>query len=214
MNSMHRVLLVLAAVWMMGGCASSPQEAADPFGAAPEDFSIDVTVLRGGGGRGWRESPASAVHLRPARYVMLADGSLYTGEVVEYAAADQLPWLTRRLSREQVAGLWSYLKQSGLGDPAIGNQAPNANLLEPESGELVYALMFTGAGDRWSVLRRTFDDADVDAPTAELIRRLARLSWRSDDPNRARMMAPRRYDFGPDPYARYRGGDWPSGGSE
>ncbi len=144
------------------------------------------------------------MHLRSGRYVMMADGSLYTGEVVTYPAADQLPGLTRRLSRAQVAELWSSLKQSGLASPDIGDEVRNAKLIKPDPGELVYTLIFTGGGQRWSVLRRTFDDDSADPLAADLIRRLAELAWESDEPHRAMMIAPRRYDFGPDPYIRFR----------
>ena len=193
------VLMAALCVTVFCGCASTASESIDPLGAAPDDFSIDAVVRLGRGSDVARE-----VQLRPGRYIMLADGSLYTGEVIKYPAADQLPGLTRRLSRAQVAVLWSYLKQTGLASPDIGDEVGNANLIEPDPGELVYAVSFTAGGDRWSVLRRTYNEPDE--LTAGLIRQLARLAWRSDEPEVEMMLAPRRYDFGPDPYARYRRG--------
>ena len=43
----------------------------------------------------------------------------------------------------------------------------------------------------------------------ETIRRLAALAWATDLPSNETFVAPIRYDFGPDPYARYRETDTP-----
>ncbi|MHC4909731.1 MAG: hypothetical protein ACYTF9_08450 [Planctomycetota bacterium] len=37
-----------------------------------------------------------------------------------------------------------------------------------------------------------------------LVRHLAALVWARDDAGERRVVVPRRYDFGPDPYAMYR----------
>ena len=39
---------------------------------------------------------------------------------------------------------------------------------------------------------------------AALVRHLAGLAWATDLPQKRIRTIPRRYDFGPDPYARYR----------
>ena len=89
---------------VFGGCAAQKQYAKDPLGDAPTDFSVDLTVL------GSEEQMDSGTTVKPSRFVLFADGSLHWGLDEGHGTA-WIPPLRRTLSREQVAGVWSYARQ-------------------------------------------------------------------------------------------------------
>ena len=74
----------------------------------------------------------------------------------------------------------------------------------PPPQRLVHLLAVTGNDDRW-VFTRSYGPGDATDPAlTELIRHLADLAWADDLPEGRIIVQPRRYDLGPDPYARYR----------
>ena len=60
-------------------------------------------------------------------------------------------------------------------------------------------VLVTGDGHRWA---RTETLGGTDGALDRLVERLAGLAWAADTP--AAGAPPHRYDFGPDPYERYR----------
>ena len=76
------MLLPALAACVIGaaGCATKKTVSIDPLGVAPNDFSIELTILTG------PQAPASNdAHLRQSRYVLFADGSLHQGDDLEHA---------------------------------------------------------------------------------------------------------------------------------
>jgi len=198
---------VLAAV--LPGCATPPPASGDPLAAAPEDFALEVVM------RCDKEMPpappaptappappAPQVHQRPGRFIFLPDGSL------QYADSSRpdgrMPERTRTLSRRQVAELWSLTRQLGLADPAAGHEPINLDLIQPPAGGVVYLIAVTGHDRRWMFIDAAAAGEAPDPASVAIVRHLAELAWVSDEPEGRVMIIPRRYDLGPDPYARYR----------
>lgn len=181
---------------LAGGCAA-PRPAADrdPLGVVPEDFSLELEILSGRD----VQRPAGA-SFRPARFLLFADGSLY------FWSRDQsrfrMPPPRRTLSRRQMAEVWSLVQQIGLGDPARAMPAVELDDVKPEPGQVVYVAVFTGRDERWGYVRRLEPDEPPDPAMSRFAGHLAELAWAGEE-GESRVI-PRRYDFGPDPYARYR----------
>lgn len=193
------VALMVAAVLMalLPGCAAPPSVSGDPLAAAPEDFALELIM------RCDKETPpAPQVHQRPGRFIFLPDGSLH------YAASDRpdglMPERTRTLSRRQVAELWSLAHQLGLADPDAGHEPVNLDLIQPPPGGMVYLIAVTGHDRRWMFIDAAAAGEAPDPASVAIVRHLAELAWVSDEPEGRVMIIPRRYDLGPDPYARYR----------
>ncbi len=193
----YSIILPLILVWLTG-CATPPEFAADPLGAAPMDFTLDVTILMG---EDIKDRPEA--QWRQSRYVLFSDGSLHYGADNE-RKADWMPDLARRLSRERVAEIWSLSQQLGFADPVNGDVPTNFMSISPSSNEVVYLIAYTGSNHRWEFVRRTEPGNSDDPASVTLVRRLAMLAWADDQLSREMRLLPNRYDFGPDPYARYR----------
>ncbi len=197
---MMRACLMLALAFaIVGGCANKPRVVEDPLGSTPEDFSLDLTVLTG---PGTDEYPQA--HLRQSRFVMMPDGTLHFGvDEDRTRGADWLPDVVRTLTRQQVAEVWSLSRQLGLTDAARGDDRVNFNLITAQPEQVVYLAAFTGDDEAWAFVRRSPAKAP-DAALTSLTRRLAQLSWASDVEQEALAIMPMRYNFGPDPYERFR----------
>ncbi len=191
---------VLAFTLACAGCAQKQQVSVDPLGAAPTDFAIELTILTG-----MDTPPSSEAHLRQSRYVLFADGSLYQGDDPQREhGPDWLPPLTRVLTRRQLAEIWSLSQQLGFTDPANAQLgAVNFKLVAPPQDGVAYLAAFSGWGERWTFVR-TGTLAEPDPAMVQLARDLAQRAWASDQLPAAISVAPKRYDFGPDPYARFR----------
>jgi hypothetical protein len=135
--------------------------------------------------------------------VLLADGSLHYGADPN-RGTDWLPPWSQRLSREQVAELWDLTRQLGFDDPAASDDIGNIDQVTCGPDEIVHIVALTGNEQRWLYVRQTPGNQEPDAATTALIRRMAALAWASDGQIAEAIMLPTRYDFGPDPYARYR----------
>ncbi|MCH2160497.1 MAG: hypothetical protein MK085_01350 [Phycisphaerales bacterium] len=222
-NSWQIIPLLLAATipWGLGGCASTPRESDDSRAAkaAPEDLVIDSTVLVGdkilfdmerAGGVGW------PVHLRPSRAIVMPDGAL-RAELGVSLGVDDRPGLTRQLYRDQVSTLWNTLWEYGFHVPEPGDLRGNPALLEPAKGEVIQVLTIRANGEGWSIVRRFTPEQEEDGSLAvrgkapgedprmrAFLRRLLALAWASDLPSDGTFSIPERYDFGPDPWDRYR----------
>ncbi len=189
---------MIAIVTTLGGCAAAPDYAVDPPSGAPADFTVDLTILRTVDGE-----PTVPVHLRPGRFVLFPDGSLHFG-LDEDRGVDWLPLPRRALSRAQVAELWSDIQQLGFTDSARTDPLTNWNHFQPQADQVVYLLALTGHGKRWGFQRTMDVDGSPDSAVGALARRFAHLAWASDLPPPQSPVVPRRYDFGADPYQRYR----------
>jgi len=194
-------ILIVLVMTVLHGCASDPSavagEQVDAFAVAPDDFTLDVLILPGED-----RLDETLVHRRQGRFTLFPDGSLHSG-IVSLDDADRLPPPTRLLDRADVARIWSLLEQSGVSTSATGQPPRDERDLAVDDDAIVTVLSVHANGDRWQVVRTMRDDTD-DAVVAPIVRRLARLSWATDQPLSRRKIQPRRYHFGPDPYAQYR----------
>ncbi|MEM7228763.1 MAG: hypothetical protein AAF432_08105 [Planctomycetota bacterium] len=196
---MHVRWLLL--IVLLVGCASDPEPVSvasdDVFGIAPQDFALDVLVAAG---PDQIESPLA--HRRPGRFVVFPDGALHFGTDLP-PAADRLPPERRVLKQAQMAQLWGLLGELGLDAPDAGEPPRSEQLIMVGEDETVTLITVTAGGERWQVARLGPGDTD-DAVATPLVRYLASLAWAADIPEPERLVRPVRYDFGPDPYARYR----------
>lgn len=203
-------MLAIACIAALASCATAPVDVADeeidPLSGSPSDFSLEVTVLAPLVPEAAANVPVPA-QLRQSRYVLFADGELHQGLDPDHKwGADWLPPITRILSRRELAELWSLAQQIGFTDPKAGSPAVNFKLVKPGPDEIVTLAGFSGNGKRWFFERRQKVGSAEDPAMTQLVRRLAQLSWASDRAEPETLIVPHRYNFGPDPYARYRTG--------
>jgi hypothetical protein len=203
---MRAILLMM--MTCLPACSAPFSTVADPLEVAPADFYIDATILAAPATRSPDDAKAlhtGPAHVRPARYVLFADGTLRHGfDHAGERGANWLPPITRMLTRAQTAHVWSRAQQLGLANPQAADPGINANLVKANPGERVVFIDFRGNGRRWNFLRRAPLDQPPDAALAHFIDHLVQLSWADDESAPDALIAPKRYDFGPDPYERYR----------
>ena len=113
-----------------------------------------------------------------------------------------MPPLRRILRRADMAALWTLIRQLGMDDATKATSAVNVRLVEPPPGEVLYLVVLTADGQRWAFRRQAPSRDQPDAAMASLVGRLRELAWA--DAAGVVPVAPRRYEFGEDPYARYR----------
>ena len=211
------VLAGIALVMSMTmGCrtTSDQVEAADQP-TVPEDVVIAAAVLVGDklAHRMVSDSAQWPAHLRNSRAIVLPDGTL-RAEIGPSLSVDERPGVTRHLRRPQLVALWQRVNQLGLGDPSAGNLDGNPALVEPGPWEIVLLLEFQRSGRDWIVMDRIdLAGGPIDPERAaslekanirSMFRTLAALAWASDTRTDDAIRYPERYDFGPDPWARYR----------
>ena len=208
------LLAVLLAMVLMG-CSTSKHDRGMP----PEDGIIAAAVVVGSdlGHRIQQEPSAWPVQVRPARAVILSDGSL-RADVGPSLGVDDRPGVTRHLRRRQMVALWQRMDELGFAEAGSGNFDRNPNLLVPGPNEVIQILELRRNGRDWIVVDRfsVAEDAAEGTGGAEgtlagqdprmkaAIRSIAALAWASDAPPDDTIRFPERYDFGPDPWARYR----------
>ncbi len=199
---------LLVGLLLLTGCAASgppppgtgvTKSQIDPL-EVPADFSLDMTV--------WADvadaaagQPDADPHLRTGRFILFCDGSLHWSGRVE-APEDEMPPLRRILRRADMAALWTLIRQLGMDDATKATPAVNIRLVEPPPGAVLYLAVLTGDGRRWAFQRQAPTPDQPDPAMTILVGRLRELAWA--DPADPVPAAPRRYDFGADPYARYR----------
>lgn len=192
---LNRAICIVVAM-LMGGCASNPSTTTqDPYSGIPDDFSLDVTILAASD-----EAPA---HRRTARYVLYPDGTLLH-DAVSGRGPNTLPGFTRRLSRKQMAEVWTSVRRLGLGTAAGSDEINNFRRVRPPKSGHAYLIAVTADGDYWNYTRSVPPGEELDPALTELIRELAELAWAKDGREVQAQVAPVRYDFGPDPYAMWR----------
>ncbi|MGA1018665.1 MAG: hypothetical protein ACO3YY_11870 [Phycisphaerales bacterium] len=195
---------VLAAALLAGVSAACRGTPTVPDAAkVPEGFSVNATVIRG------RQAPAvPRVEERSGRWVLLPDGSLRAAAATDPDHADR-PGRARTLRESEVAELWALAVRLGLADPVAADPVGNASLLEAGPGELVQIVEFavadpTTGPQAWTFVHRGPADAGGDRVLGIFVRALAERAWMADRPGDFEPPAAIRYDFGPDPHARYR----------
>lgn len=202
--AIFRGFLVLFGVAALGtGCASTDHNGAadastDPLASVPADFQLDVRVLVGS-----KIVDQERLERRPAHMVVLPDGSLHAAQGNQIVPGSR-PGLARVLYRDQVADVWALLTRLafvGAGEPPAGPVQP------PEADEIVYVVEYTMNSKRRRVEKRVPADGSKEGAATVLVRSLGALAWLRDAPITDSTVAPLRYDYGPDPWARYRSVD-------
>jgi hypothetical protein len=127
-------LAAASAMLPASGCASAPpmvaNAAVDPAGRVPSDLWLEVVVRPGRG-----VADHARVEERPARFVLLPDGTLH-GETDRLPPAGARPARVRRLAREQMADVWNALVSAGFSGARSADDFGNVALLTPNAGEL------------------------------------------------------------------------------
>ena len=189
-----RFLLLLAV--LLTSCSTTSRRV-DPFGAVPDDFSVDLTILS--------RPQGDRADQRTSRIVLEPDGSL------RYMARrgigpNTFPPLIRRLDREQMARVWDSAARLGLTDPGVADVDADLRRVKPPSRRgCVWLLVLTGEGDRWNFTRAAEGDEQPDAAIVAFGRELGALAWAPDRATHVAKADPVRWDYGPDPWAAYRG---------
>jgi hypothetical protein len=189
-------LAALVGGLVLAGCAGGPPQRDQLAAPAPGGFSIDLTALHGRGAEGAFDGPVAG------RLVLFPDGSLHAGARAG-AGAGWLPPRVRVLRYEQTEEIWALCRQVQPSPPL----PPNLNLHRAAPGTTLLLGAFAADDQRWScaeLLERVDSGPQESSPLQQLARRLSALGWGADRPMPAPEIVPRRYDFGPDPYARYR----------
>jgi hypothetical protein len=179
----------------VAGCAASPR--AGVAGPLPESAPSDLTFEV----RATRSDPAHA-GAQPSpvgRFVLLADGVLRYSHQGR-TGSDLLPGRAVQLSLSEVDQLWRMVRE----------MIETGRLVEgsPEQADVTRAAAMPFVQVR--AMRRTWTAAaphagsEAPATLAPLIEMLSSASGRDVDQAAASRAAPRRSDFGPDPYAMYR----------
>lgn len=192
--------MILAAA-TVAGCTTAPYS--PDASRVPEGFSVNATVVRGA-----QAPPVPKVQERSGRWVLLPDGSLRAAAVETPDHADR-PGRARTLRESEVEELWALAVRLGLADPGTSDPVGNAALLEAGPAEILQIVEFgvadpeTGARS-WVFVHRGPAESGGDAVLGTFVRALAERAWMADRPGDFDPPAAIRYDFGPDPHARYR----------
>lgn len=196
---MRSILLTLFLLIFVPACTAPPQ-VTDPLSIAPNDFSLDVTVVTA--------EPHTLAHMRSSRFVVFPDGALHHGDE-EGWGPNTLPARTRLLSREQISVIWNRLSQMGMSSPKMSDQTVNFQLLpRPKEGS-VYMVAIHSGGEYWNYVRYIDEDQEADPAFKNLIRLLAGYAWATDQGTVEGYVEPVRYDLGGNPYERYMENELP-----
>ncbi|MDP6312547.1 MAG: hypothetical protein QF781_10405, partial [Phycisphaerales bacterium] len=189
-----RFLLLLAV--LLTSCSTTSRRV-DPFGAVPDDFSVDLTILS--------RPQGDRADQRTSRIVLEPDGGLrYMAK--RGIGPNTFPPLIRRLDREQMARVWDSAARLGLTDPDVADVDADLRRVKPLSRRgCVWLLVLTGDGDRWNFTRAAEGDEQPDAAIVAFGRELGALAWAPDRATHVAKADPVRWDYGPDPWAAYRG---------
>jgi hypothetical protein len=182
-------------VMLLTAC-TAPPPVTDPLAIAPNDFSLDITVVT--------TEPHTLAHMRSSRFVVFPDGSLHHGDE-EGWGPNTLPPRTRTLSREHIATIWNRLDQMGMASPARADETVNFQLLPRPVDGSVYMIAVNGDGKYWNFVRYVEQGESTDPAFINLIRLLAGYAWATDQPDVEGYEEPVRYDLGGNPYDRYVG---------
>lgn len=175
---------IIAAGIALGGCAGGRGRAGAGTGDAsaaralpedrPPDFTLSVTVYSPA--QDEAEIAAAPRTLRPARYVMEADG-LLRAQVSPGLTPESFPTVVRRLDDRQMTRIWRQLRLCGYTVPGHPSQLSSESAYLPRSDRPVAVVGYSFAG-RVAAFRAFLDRASADAVAAErLVDLLASLAW-------------------------------------
>lgn len=196
-------LAILALLTLAGGVTGCSNQPFRPDASAvPPALSINASVLRGEAA-----APVLKVEERNGRWMLLPDGSLRAEapKAAEQTDHGKRPGVVRSLRESEIAEIWSLAARLGLADPLAGDPVGNPRMLTPGPAELIQVIEFHAAGESWAFIARGPAEAGGDRVLGDFIRALADRAWMADEPPELLPSAAIRYDFGPDPYERYRG---------
>jgi hypothetical protein len=193
MRRLQTIVLALFSAMLFAGCSASPQMT-DPLSVAPNDFSLDVTVVT--------SEPHTLAHMKSSRFVVFPNGALHHGDEPGWGP-NTLPGRTRTLSREQVATIWHRLDQMGMSTPERADETVNFQILTRPKNGSVYMIAVNGDGKYWNYVRYIKEGQAADPAFKSLIRMLAGYAWATDRPDAEGYTEPTRYDLGGNPYERY-----------
>ncbi len=161
----------------------------------PDDFELEIKVLVGS-----KVVDQDLLERREVHMVLFPDGTLHAaaGSAVIPGAR---PGLARTLLRGQVADAWALLGRLDLRETG---DSPAQPVRPPGQAEIVHVIEVTANGDRKRSVAR-FVGPSRDSVSTTLIRSIGGLAWLPDAPEAGNDIIPLRYDFGPDPWERYRG---------
>lgn len=192
----------------LGGCGSTDavssnarsQNAAvqrnnDPLLDVPDDFELEIKVLVGK-----KVMDQNVLERREVHMVLFPDGTLHAAAGSEVIPGAR-PGLARTLLRGQVADTWALLGRLDLRD--VGD-SPTRPVRAPGQAEIVHVVEVTANGERRRQVLR-FVGPCADSASTTLVRSIGGLAWLTDAPQAGNDIVPLRYDFGPDPWERYRG---------
>lgn len=199
MRCQRPILLAIFSVILFAGCSANPP-VTDPLSIAPNDFSIDVTVVTA--------ETHTLAHMKSSRFVVFPNGALHHGDEDGWGP-NTLPPRTRLLSREQIATIWSRLDQMGMASPDRADETVNFQLLPRPKDGSVYMIAINGDQKYWNFIRYIGGDQPADPAFRSLIRLLAGYAWSTDQPDVEGYEEPIRYDLGGNPYERYSEGELP-----
>lgn len=206
-----RLLLLTGALTIPACTNNKPQRVevepptTDQLATVPEDFTLDLRILtphtRSGIKPTSTETNVSS-HIQPAR-ILLFPGGLLHAETNGVHQATYLPPLVRRLNTRQIAETWSLLRQLGFAAPQSADTYINPRLIDYPAQGARYVLNLRAGHERWMYHRDVEPNAENPA-LQRLATYLSELAWLSPETAATMTIAPRNYDFGSDPYARYR----------
>lgn len=197
-----RARLPVLVVCLAGLTACAAPPAAEPL-AVPADFAVSIAIA---GPTAGPDAPPPGSAGRPldevtARYVLFCDGSLHWAPG-PWDPRTGLPPLRRVLDASQSAGVWSLARQLGLADPANGTDPVDHNVLVAPPDHVVCVAVLRAGGKRWAFRQTRRVGEPLDPALERFIDHLAALAWAAVPLERPPSAT--WYDFGPDPYARYR----------
>jgi hypothetical protein len=199
MKCQRHFLLVIFSAIVFAGCTANPP-ISDPLSIAPNDFSLDVTVVTA--------EPHTLAHMKSSRFVVFPNGALHHGDEDGWGP-NTLPSRTRLLSWEQITTIWNLLDQLGMASPDSADETVNFQLLPRPKDGSVYMIAVNGEGKYWNFIRYIAEDQQADPAFKSLIRLLAGYAWSTDQPDVEGYEEPIRYDLGGNPYERYSEGELP-----
>ena len=167
----------------------------DPLLDVPDDFELEIKVLVGK-----KVDDQDVLERREVHMVLFPDGTLHAAAGSEVIPGAR-PGLARTLLRGQVADTWALLGRLDLRD--VGD-SPTRPVRAPGQAEIVHVVEVTANGERRRQVLRFVGPCD-DSVSTTLVRSIGGLAWLTDVPQVGNDIIPLRYDFGPDPWERYRG---------
>ena len=167
----------------------------DPLLDVPDDFELEIKVLVGR-----KVTNQDVLERREVHMVLFPDGTLHAAAGSEVIPGAR-PGLARTLLRGQVADTWALLGRLDLRD--VGDP-PTSLVRAPGQAEIVHVVEVTANGERRRQVLR-FVGPCGDSVSTTLVRSIGGLAWLTDAPQLGNDIIPLRYDFGPDPWERYRG---------